>query len=182
VVRSHLVGAHVGVGAEVGPYAYLRPDAILGQGSKVGTFVEVKGSTIGRGAKVPHLTYVGDADIGDETNIGAASVFVNYDGVEKHRTVVGDHCRTGSDTMFIAPVTIGDGAYTAAGSVITQDVPPGAMAVARAKQRNIEGWVLRRRAGTPAADAAAQALDRVRQTAIDDAGDAGDLDGEGAAP
>jgi len=182
VVRSHLVGAQVGAGAEVGPYAYLRPDAVLGQGSKVGTFVEVKGSTIGRGAKVPHLTYVGDADIGDETNIGAASVFVNYDGVEKHRTVVGDHCRTGSDTMFIAPVTIGDGAYTAAGSVITQDVPPGAMAVARAKQRNIEGWVLRRRAGTPAADAAAQALDRVRQTAIDDAGDAGDLDGEGAAP
>ncbi len=185
VVRSHLVGAQVGAGSEVGPYAYLRPDAVLGPQSKIGTFVEVKGSTIGRGAKVPHLTYVGDAEIGDETNIGAASVFVNYDGIEKHRTVVGDHCRTGSDTMFIAPVTIGDGAYTAAGSVITQDVPPGAMAVARTRQRNIEGWVLRRRAGTPAAEAAGQALERVRQTASDSASDSASdrsvvTDGEGA--
>lgn len=177
VVRSHLIGAQVGAAAEVGPYAYLRPNAVLGPQSKIGTFVEVKGSTIGRGAKVSHLTYVGDAEIGDETNIGAASVFVNYDGIDKHRTVVGDHCRTGSDTMFIAPVTIGDGAYTAAGSVITQDVPPGAMAVARARQRNIEGWVLRRRAGTPAAEAAEHALERVRQTASDNAVQ---TDGEGA--
>ena len=179
VVRSHLVGAQVGAGADVGPYAYLRPGAVLGVDSKVGTFVEVKGSTLGRGTKVPHLTYVGDADIGDETNIGAASVFVNYDGVAKHRTVVGDACRTGSDTMFIAPVRIGDGAYTAAGSVITQDVPPGAMAVARAKQRNIEGWVLRRRAGTAAAEAAERALAMERQTATDDSIAA---HGEGATP
>lgn len=179
VVRSHLVGAQVGAGAQVGPYAYLRPGAVLGLDSKAGTFVEIKASTLGRGAKVPHLTYVGDADIGDGTNIGAATVFVNYDGVEKHRTVVGDECRTGSDNMFIAPVTIGDGAYTAAGSVITQDVPPGAMAVARAKQRNVEGWVLRRRAGTPAAEAAAQALERVRQTAAEST--AGEH-GEGTAP
>ena len=179
VVRSHLEGAQVGAGANVGPYAYLRPGAVLGPDSKVGTFVEVKASTLGRGTKVPHLTYVGDADIGDGTNIGASSVFVNYDGVTKHRTVVGDQARTGSDTMFIAPVTIGDGAYTAAGSVITQDVPPGAMAVARAKQRNVEGWVLRRRAGTPAAEAAEQALARDRQTAVDDS--VGEH-GEGATP
>lgn len=167
VVRSHLVGAHVGAGADVGPYAYLRPGAVLGPSSKVGTFVEVKASTLGRGAKVPHLSYVGDADIGDGTNIGAASVFVNYDGVAKHRSVVGDHCRTGADNMFVAPVTIGDGAYTAAGSVITQDVPPGAMAVARGKQRNVDGWVLRRRAGTPSAEAAEQVLERARQIAGD---------------
>lgn len=190
VVRSHLVGAQVGPGAEVGPYAYLRPGAVLGQDAKIGTFVEVKGSTVGRGSKVPHLTYVGDADIGEGSNIGAASVFVNYDGVSKHRSVVGDHCRTGSDTMFIAPVRIGDGAYTAAGSVITQDVPPGAMAVARAKQRNVEGWVLRRRAGTAAAGAAERALAADRQTAGDADGeqdvaghdDGGHDDGERAAP
>jgi bifunctional UDP-N-acetylglucosamine pyrophosphorylase/glucosamine-1-phosphate N-acetyltransferase len=158
IVRSHLVGASVGAGADIGPFAYLRPGATLGASTKVGTFVEVKGSTLGAGAKVPHLTYVGDADIGEGSNIGASSVFVNYDGVTKHRTTVGDHCRTGSDTMFIAPVTVGDGAYTAAGSVITNDVPPGAMGVARARQRNIDGWVLRKRPGTPAAEAAARAL------------------------
>jgi bifunctional UDP-N-acetylglucosamine pyrophosphorylase/glucosamine-1-phosphate N-acetyltransferase len=158
VVRSHLVGASVGPDADVGPYAYLRPGASLGAAAKAGTFVEVKNATLGAGAKVPHLTYVGDADIGEGTNIGASSVFVNYDGVAKHRTTIGDHCRTGSDTMFVAPVRVGDGAYTAAGSVITNDIPPGAMGVARARQRNIEGWVIRKRPGTPAADAAARAL------------------------
>jgi bifunctional UDP-N-acetylglucosamine pyrophosphorylase/glucosamine-1-phosphate N-acetyltransferase len=107
---------------------------------------------------VPHLSYVGDATIGEQTNIGAATVFVNYDGVEKHHTVIGSHARTGADNMFVAPVEVGDGAYTAAGSVITQDVPPGAMGVARARQRNVARWVLRKRAGTPAAEAAAQAL------------------------
>jgi bifunctional UDP-N-acetylglucosamine pyrophosphorylase / glucosamine-1-phosphate N-acetyltransferase len=106
---------------------------------------------------VPHLTYVGDAVIGEGTNIGAASVFVNYDGVRKHRTTIGSHARTGADNMFVAPVTIGDGAYTAAGSVITEDVPPGAMAVARGRQRNIPGWVARRRPDTAAAAAAARA-------------------------
>lgn len=164
VVRSHLVSAIVGLGATVGPYAYLRPGATLGPDSKVGTFVEVKASVLGRGTRVPHLSYVGDADIGEETNIGASSVFVNYDGVRKHRTRIGDHCRTGSDTMFIAPVTVGDGAYTAAGSVITNDVPPGAMGVARARQRNVEGWVQRRRPGTAAAAAAARALERQAAT------------------
>jgi bifunctional UDP-N-acetylglucosamine pyrophosphorylase/glucosamine-1-phosphate N-acetyltransferase len=146
--------AEVGAGASVGPYAYLRPGARLARGAKVGTYVEIKNSSLGEGAKVPHLSYIGDAEIGEGSNIGAASVTVNYDGVNKHRTVVGAHCRTGSDTMFVAPVTVGDGAYTAAGSVITGDVPAGALAVARGQQRNIEGWVERRRAGTDSARAA----------------------------
>lgn len=157
VVRTHAQGAEIGPDASVGPFAYLRPGSVLGPKAKVGTYVETKNAQIGEGSKVPHLTYVGDATIGDHSNIGASSVFVNYDGVTKHHTTIGGHCRTGSDTMFIAPVTVGDGAYTAAGSVITDDVPPGAMAVARSRQRNIEGWVERRRAGTSAADAAAAA-------------------------
>ena len=115
VVRSHGTGARVGAGAVVGPFAYLRPGTDLGADGKIGTFVETKNAEIGAGSKVPHLTYVGDATIGEQTNIGAATVFVNYDGVAKHRTTIGDHCRTGSDTMFVAPVTVGDGAYTAAG-------------------------------------------------------------------
>jgi len=147
-------GAHVGPGATVGPYAYLRPGTRLGAKSKVGTYVETKNAAIGEGTKVPHLSYVGDATIGEYTNIGAASVFVNYDGQEKHHTTVGSHCRTGSDNMFVAPVTVGDGSYTAAGSVITKDVPPGSLAVARGQQRNIEGWVARKRPGSAAAKAA----------------------------
>ncbi|MFI9648955.1 bifunctional UDP-N-acetylglucosamine diphosphorylase/glucosamine-1-phosphate N-acetyltransferase GlmU [Streptomyces sp. NPDC052040] len=147
-------GAVVGPQASVGPYAYLRPGTRLGVKSKVGTYVETKNAAIGEGTKVPHLSYVGDATIGEYTNIGAASVFVNYDGQDKHHTTVGSHCRTGSDNMFVAPVTIGDGAYTAAGSVITKDVPPGSLAVARGQQRNIEGWVARKRPGSAAAKAA----------------------------
>ncbi|MFK4147973.1 bifunctional UDP-N-acetylglucosamine diphosphorylase/glucosamine-1-phosphate N-acetyltransferase GlmU [Streptomyces sp. NPDC004065] len=147
-------GAVVGPEASVGPYAYLRPGTRLGRKSKVGTYVETKNAAIGEGTKVPHLSYVGDATIGEHTNIGAASVFVNYDGQDKHHTTVGSHCRTGSDNMFVAPVTIGDGAYTAAGSVITRDVPPGSLAVARGQQRNIEGWVARKRPGSAAAKAA----------------------------
>ncbi|MET7681907.1 bifunctional UDP-N-acetylglucosamine diphosphorylase/glucosamine-1-phosphate N-acetyltransferase GlmU [Streptomyces sp. NPDC005423] len=150
-------GAHVGAGASVGPYAYLRPGTRLGVRSKVGTYVETKNAVIGEGTKVPHLSYVGDATIGEHTNIGAASVFVNYDGQDKHHTTIGSHCRTGSDNMFVAPVTVGDGAYTAAGSVITKDVPPGSLAVARGQQRNIEGWVARKRPGSAAAKAAATA-------------------------
>jgi bifunctional UDP-N-acetylglucosamine pyrophosphorylase / glucosamine-1-phosphate N-acetyltransferase len=149
-------GARIGEGASVGPYAYLRPGTALGASAKAGTFVEMKKAEIGEGTKVPHLSYVGDTTIGEHTNIGAASVFVNYDGEEKHHTTVGSYCKTGSDNMFVAPVNVGDGAYTAAGSVITKDVPPGSLAVARGQQRNIEGWVARRRPGTPA-DAAAQA-------------------------
>jgi len=147
-------GAEVGEGATVGPYAYLRPGTRLGTRSKAGTYVEMKNAVVGEGSKVPHLSYVGDATIGDHTNIGAASVFVNYDGVAKHHTTIGSHCRTGSDNMFVAPVTVGDGVYTAAGSVITKDVPSGSLAVARGQQRNIEGWVARKRPGSAAAQAA----------------------------
>lgn len=146
--------AVIGASATVGPFAYLRPGTNLGVKSKAGTYVEMKNATIGEGTKVPHLSYVGDATIGEYTNIGAASVFVNYDGEHKHHTFVGSHCKTGSDNMFVAPITIGDGAYTAAGSVITKDVPPGALAVARGQQRNIEGWVARKRPGSAAAQAA----------------------------
>lgn len=146
--------AVIGDGALAGPFAYLRPGTTLGPKAKAGTYVEMKNATIGEGTKVPHLSYVGDATIGDFTNIGAASVFVNYDGEAKHHTTIGSHCRTGSDNMFVAPITIGDGAYTAAGSVITKDVPAGSLAVARGQQRNIEGWVARKRPGSAAAQAA----------------------------
>jgi bifunctional UDP-N-acetylglucosamine pyrophosphorylase / glucosamine-1-phosphate N-acetyltransferase len=159
VIRTHAREAEIGDGASVGPFAYLRPGARLGVRSKIGTFVEVKNSEVGTGSKVPHLSYVGDATIGEYSNIGAASVFVNYDGVAKHRTVVGSHVRTGSDNMFVAPVEVGDGAYSGAGTVLREDVPPGALAVSAGTQRNIEGWVLRRRPGTPAAEAARRALD-----------------------
>ncbi|MER6705388.1 bifunctional UDP-N-acetylglucosamine diphosphorylase/glucosamine-1-phosphate N-acetyltransferase GlmU [Streptomyces fumanus] len=152
------LGAEVGAEASVGPYAYLRPGTRLGVRGKIGTYVETKNASIGEGTKVPHLSYVGDATIGDFTNIGAASVFVNYDGEHKHHTTVGSHCKTGSDNMFVAPVTVGDGAYTAAGSVITKDVPPGSLAVARGQQRNIEGWVARKRPGSAAAKAAEEAV------------------------
>ncbi|WP_308127874.1 bifunctional UDP-N-acetylglucosamine diphosphorylase/glucosamine-1-phosphate N-acetyltransferase GlmU [Modestobacter italicus] len=157
VVRSHCQLAVVGPAATVGPFSYLRPGTQLARGAKVGAYVETKNVQVGEGSKVPHLSYVGDATIGRESNIGAATVFVNYDGVDKHHTTIGDHVRVGSDTMLVAPVTVGDGAYTAAGSVITTDVPPGAMGVARARQRNVAGWVGRRRPGTPAAQAAAAA-------------------------
>lgn len=150
--------AIIGPEAQVGPYAYLRPGAELHTQTKVGAFVEVKNSTIGDRSKVPHLTYVGDATLGVDVNVGASSVFVNYDGVGKHRTTVGDGAFIGCDTSLIAPVTVGEGAYTAAGSVINENVPPGAIGVARARQRTIEKWVLRKRAGTKSAAAAQQAL------------------------
>ncbi|MGY1600997.1 bifunctional UDP-N-acetylglucosamine diphosphorylase/glucosamine-1-phosphate N-acetyltransferase GlmU [Geodermatophilus sp. SYSU D00815] len=170
VVRSHCSGAEIGPQASVGPFSYLRPGTRLARGAKVGAFVETKNAEVGEDSKVPHLSYVGDATIGRGANIGAATVFVNYDGVAKHRTTVGDHVRIGSDTMLVAPVTIGDGAYTAAGSVITDDVPPGAMGVARAKQRNVGGWVRRRRAGTSAAEAAAAAEARAAAPDTDSSG------------
>ena len=154
VIRSTTTESHIGKAATVGPFTYLRPGTKLGPKAKAGGFVEMKNATLGAGAKVPHLSYVGDAQIGEGSNIGAATVFVNYDGVEKHETVVGKHVRVGSDTMLVAPVRIGDGAYTAAGSVITEDVPAGAMAVGRARQRNILDWVLRRRPGSDSAKAA----------------------------
>ncbi|TAK68438.1 MAG: bifunctional UDP-N-acetylglucosamine diphosphorylase/glucosamine-1-phosphate N-acetyltransferase GlmU [Actinomycetota bacterium] len=160
VVRTQATGAIIGPGCEVGPFTYLRPGAILAEGAKAGAYVEIKASLVGPGSKVPHLSYVGDAQIGAGSNIGAATVVVNYDGVAKHKTVIGDHVRIGSDTMLVAPVTVGDGAYTAAGSVITEDVPAGSMAVARGRQRIIRGWVSRRRAGSPAAAAAERAAAR----------------------
>lgn len=160
VVRAHCQLAVIGPEAAVGPFSYLRPGTRLGRGAKVGAYVETKNAAIGDDSKVPHLSYVGDATIGRGANIGAATIFVNYDGVAKHSTTVGDHVRIGSDTMLVAPVTIGDGAYTAAGSVITSDVPPGAMGVARAAQRNVAGWVRRRRPGSPAAEAAAATENR----------------------
>jgi bifunctional UDP-N-acetylglucosamine pyrophosphorylase/glucosamine-1-phosphate N-acetyltransferase len=157
VVRTQGAGSSIGAYATVGPFAYLRPGTELGAHGKLGGFVETKNAQIGAHSKVPHLTYVGDAEIGEHSNIGASSVFVNYDGVEKYRTVVGSHVRTGSDTMFVAPVNVGDGAYTGAGTVLRRDVPRGARAVSGAPQRNIEGWVQRNRAGTAAAEAASQA-------------------------
>jgi len=154
VIESRATESIIGDGANVGPFTFLRPGTKLLPDSKVGAYVEMKNATLGEGSKVPHLSYVGDAVIGEGSNIGAATIFVNYDGVEKHYTVVGDHVRIGSDSMLVAPVTIGDGAYTAAGSVITEDVPPGAIGVGRAKQRNVIGWVLRKRPGTKSAEAA----------------------------
>jgi len=156
VLESQCTDSIIGESVNVGPYTFLRPGTKLLKGSKAGAYVEIKNATLGEGSKVPHLSYVGDAVIGEGSNIGAATIFVNYDGVEKHYTVVGDHVRIGSDSMLVAPVTIGDGAYTAAGSVITEDVPPGAMGVGRAKQRNVIGWVLRKRSGTKSAEAASR--------------------------
>ncbi|MDP9181353.1 MAG: bifunctional UDP-N-acetylglucosamine diphosphorylase/glucosamine-1-phosphate N-acetyltransferase GlmU [Actinomycetota bacterium] len=145
VVRTQATGAVIGKDATVGPFSFLRPGTVLGEGAKVGAYVEVKASEIGAGSKVPHLSYVGDATIGERSNIGAGTIVVNYDGVAKRRTTVGDDARVGSNNSLVAPVTVNDGAYTAAGSAITDDVPAGALAVGRAKQSNVEGWVARRR-------------------------------------
>ncbi len=154
VVRCHGVEAAIGDDADVGPFSYLRPGTVLGAGGKIGGFVETKNAVIGDGAKVPHLSYVGDAEIGEGANIGAGTIVANYDGAEKHRTVVGRHARTGSNNTFVAPVAIGDGAGTGGGTVVREDVPPGALAVSAGQQRTIDGWALRRRAGSAQAEAA----------------------------
>jgi bifunctional UDP-N-acetylglucosamine pyrophosphorylase/glucosamine-1-phosphate N-acetyltransferase len=167
VVRAHGSEAEIGAGAEVGPYAYLRPGKSLGADGKIGTFVETKNAQIGEGSKIPHLSYVGDATIGRHSNIGASSVFANYNGLVKQRTTIGDHCRTGSDTIFVAPVNVGDGVYSGAGTVIRKDVPPGALAITVAPQRNLEEWVLQHRPGTAAAQAAAAALQPTQQDATE---------------
>jgi len=143
IVGSHLTECVIGSGCSVGPFAYIRPNTVLADGAKAGTFVEIKNSRIGEGSKVPHLSYVGDAVVGRGSNIAAGNITANYDGFEKHATTIGDGVRTGSDTTLVAPVTIGDGAFTAAGSVITRDVPPGALGVARGKQENVEGYAAR---------------------------------------
>ncbi|MGA8850287.1 MAG: bifunctional UDP-N-acetylglucosamine diphosphorylase/glucosamine-1-phosphate N-acetyltransferase GlmU, partial [Aeromicrobium sp.] len=157
VIRTHGSDSVIGEGATVGPFAYLRPGTEIGAGAKIGTFVEIKNSVIGDGAKVPHLSYVGDADIGDGANIGAGTIFANYDGVSKHRTRVGRHAKTSSNNTFVAPVVIGDGAFTGAGATIREDVPPGALAVSAGPQRTIDGWVEAKRPGTASADAARDA-------------------------
>ena len=145
VVRTHGELAVVGAGARVGPFAYLRPGTRLGAGGKIGAFVETKNAEIGDGSKVPHLSYVGDATIGSGSNIGAGTIFANYDGARKHRTTVGDGAKTGSNNTFVAPVTIGDGAMTGGGTVVREDVPPGALAVSAGPQRNLEGHAARSR-------------------------------------
>jgi bifunctional UDP-N-acetylglucosamine pyrophosphorylase/glucosamine-1-phosphate N-acetyltransferase len=143
--HSYLVDCDVLDDCSVGPFAYIRPQTVLAEGAKAGAFTEIKNSRIGEGAKVPHLSYVGDAEVGAGSNLGAGTITANYDGFRKHRTVIGAHCRIGVDTMFVAPVSIGDGAYTGAGTVIRQDVPPGALAVPEGgRQRHIEDYAKRR--------------------------------------
>ena len=138
------VDARIENGVSVGPFAYLRPGTLLRDNAKAGTFVEIKNSDIGEGTKVPHLSYIGDADVGPGTNLGAATITANYDGRNKHRTTVGKNVRTSVDTTLVAPVTVGDDAYTGAGSVITEDVPPGALGMARARQTNIANYAEKR--------------------------------------
>jgi len=145
IPHSYLTQCEVRDGATIGPFAYLRPGALMRESSKAGTFVEIKNSDIGKGSKVPHLAYIGDADVGENVNLGAATITANYDGRDKHRTTIGDRVRTGVDTTLVAPVTLNDDAYTAANSAITEDVPPGALGIARERQSNIEGYADRRR-------------------------------------
>jgi len=142
-----LVGARVAEGAAIGPFAHLRPASDVGPGAKVGNFVELKKTTLGQGAKVNHLSYLGDAKVGAQVNVGAGTITCNYDGQKKHETVIGDGAFIGSDTQLIAPVRIGKGAYVGAGSSITEDVPDGALGIGRGRQTNVEGWVERRKAG-----------------------------------
>lgn len=164
VVRTHAELAVIGPEATVGPYSYLRPGTELGARVHVGAFVETKKAIVGEGAKLPHLTYCGDAEIGPGSNIGAGTIFANYDGVAKYPTTVGAHSFVGSDSVLVAPVNIADGAYVAAGSTITGDVAAGELAVARGQQRNIAGWVARKRPGTKSAEAAAAAAQNNEET------------------
>lgn len=154
VTRTDATLAVIEANATVGPFSYLRPGTVLAEGGKIGTFVETKNSHIGRGSKVPHLSYIGDTTVGEESNIGAGTITANYDGVAKHPTTVGSHVRTGSHNVFVAPVTIADGAYTAAGTVVRRNVPAGSLAMTVGQQKNIEGWVANNRAGSAAAEAA----------------------------
>jgi len=174
VSHAVCVQAEIGPGATVGPYAYLRPGTRIGPGAHIGCHVELKNAAVGAGAKIPHLTYVGDAGIGERANIGAGTIVANYDGTAKHHTTVGAHAFLGSNTVLVAPLTVGDGAYTAAGSVITEDVPPGAIGIARGRQHNSQGWVERRRPGSASAAA--------RAHGAGDHGDEGIEGGEGTQP
>ena len=155
--KSEINGAVIETDATVGPFSYIRPGTHLGAAGKIGTFVETKNAKIGAGSKIPHLSYVGDATIGENSNIGAGTIFANYDGVEKHHTTIGSYVRTGSHNVFVAPVEIADGAYTAAGTVVRKDVAPGDLAMNVAPQRSIANWVLAKRAETSSAEAAKKA-------------------------
>jgi bifunctional UDP-N-acetylglucosamine pyrophosphorylase/glucosamine-1-phosphate N-acetyltransferase len=159
ISRTQGSSSKIDSGASVGPFAYLRPGTHLGADGKIGTFVETKNANIGPGAKVPHLSYIGDAEIGEGSNIGAGTIFANYDGINKHRTVIGAHAKTGSGNVFVAPIVIGDGAYTAAGSTIRRDVEPGALALNTTPQKNLAGWVLDKRPGSKSAEAAQRSSD-----------------------
>jgi len=188
VLRSHCHRAVIGAGASVGPFTYLRPGAALAAGSKVGAYVEVKNSTIGEGSKVPHLSYVGDTAIGRGVNFGAGSITANYDGTGKARTTIGDHAFIGTNTTLVAPVTVHAGAFVAAGSTITEDVAAGDLGIARGRQGQVRGWVLRRRAGSIAADAAlaagavddsdAASASAVKVSPVPDPGPASTVSGE----
>ncbi|WP_112242349.1 bifunctional UDP-N-acetylglucosamine diphosphorylase/glucosamine-1-phosphate N-acetyltransferase GlmU [Kribbella monticola] len=171
IIRTHGSGAVIGEGASVGPFAYLRPGTTLGVKGKIGTFVETKNAAIADGAKVPHLTYAGDATIGEGANIGAGTIFANYDGVNKFHSTVGRYSFVGSNSVLVAPASIADGAYVAAGSAVTEPIGPGEIAVARGKQRNIRGWVARKRAGTKTAKAAEQAQEAAQQGELSDTGE-----------
>jgi bifunctional UDP-N-acetylglucosamine pyrophosphorylase/glucosamine-1-phosphate N-acetyltransferase len=157
IKKADINGSVVETEATVGPFSYLRPGTHLGIGGKIGTFVETKNAVIGAGSKIPHLSYVGDATIGEHTNIGAGTIFANYDGVNKHHTTVGSHVKSGAHNVFVAPVTIEDGAYTAAGTVVRNDVSAGDLAMNVSPQRNLAGWVLAKRAETDSAKAAKKA-------------------------
>jgi bifunctional UDP-N-acetylglucosamine pyrophosphorylase/glucosamine-1-phosphate N-acetyltransferase len=169
VWNSVVEGSRILTGAKVGPFSHLRPGAVLEEDARIGNFAEVKNSRVARGAKIQHHSYIGDADIGAAANIGAGAVIVNYDGVAKHRTVVGEGAFVGCNTNLVAPVSVGDGAYTAAGSTVTRPVPPGSLAVSRARQENIEGWVERRRPGTVSARAAGRAREAGKPLPEDEA-------------
>jgi bifunctional UDP-N-acetylglucosamine pyrophosphorylase / glucosamine-1-phosphate N-acetyltransferase len=163
ILHAYSTEAVIGDKVNVGPFTYLRPGTVLREGSKAGTFVEIKNSDVGRGSKVPHLSYIGDTEVGEGTNLGASTITANYDGYRKNRTKIGDRVKTSVDTTLVAPVTVGDDAFTGAGSVITTDVPPGALGVARARQSNIEGYAERRRERAEAENrerAAAEARER----------------------
>ncbi|WP_240629805.1 bifunctional UDP-N-acetylglucosamine diphosphorylase/glucosamine-1-phosphate N-acetyltransferase GlmU [Specibacter cremeus] len=154
VTRTHGSGAVIGEGAHVGPFTYLRPGTVLGADGKIGAFYETKNVRVGRGSKLSHLGYAGDAEIGEDTNIGCGNITANYDGVNKHRTIIGSGVRTGSNTVFVAPVTVGDGAYSGAGAIIRKDVPAGALTLTVAPQRNSEGWTVANRPGSVSSAAA----------------------------
>ena len=157
VTRTHGSGAIIGAGAHVGPFTYLRPGTVLGADGKIGAFYETKNVTIGRGSKLSHLGYAGDAEIGEDTNIGCGNITANFDGVNKHRTIIGSGVRTGSNTVFVAPVTVGDGAFTGAGAIVRKDVPAGALSLTVAPQRNADGWTVANRPGSIPAQAAENA-------------------------